>query len=317
MEKNIRRLVLLFSLILVAVPMVVFPNRLGLGLGGGSAVNLLYEMVFYGIVLFLFRRDTTLAALTVGVALTLVYRLALGAAFGLALVVMYDLGLSVAFSLGMTKYVPAILLQAVCAPFVLRPVYMGLAANLAPGRRGRRARHTPHTDVLEESEMNVATVPFRETAPAATIRPEPAVSTVLAEGNHFDRAVGYLGESGAVRMALLVDQEGLPLAKFVRGKEDIEVWAPLAVMVLGDARELLARTGGRDMPDKVDIGTRGVRLLVRRIDRVILIVAAEPNIDETIHIRIAQAADMIRKYMSERYSPAVFARVEGRYVSNS
>jgi predicted regulator of Ras-like GTPase activity (Roadblock/LC7/MglB family) len=316
MEKNIRRLILLCSLVLVAVPMVVFPNRLGLALSGGSAMNLLYEMVFYGLVLFLFRRETTLAALVVGIALTLVYRLALGAAFGLALVVMYDLGLSVAFSLGMSKYIPAILLQAACAPFVLRPVYLGLAANLAPVRKGRVVRPTVHPTIIEDVEMKVTTAPIRETASAAT-RPEPAFPGTPGEENVFDRAVGYLGESGAVRLALLVDQEGLPLAKFIRGREDVEVWAPLAVMVLGHTRTLLNRVDSKDMPDKVDIGARGLRLLVRRIDRVILMVAAEPNVDETIHIRIAQAADMIRKYMSERYSPAVFARVEGRYVSNS
>lgn len=315
MEKNTRRAVLLFSLILVAVPMVVFPHRLGMGLGGGSAVNLLYEMVYYGLVLFLFRRNTTLAALSVGVALTLVYRLVLGAVFGLALVVMYDLSLPVAFSLGMAKYMPAILLQAVCAPFVLRTVYLGLSNNLAPRRSRRSSRWTPSPTIIDDAEAKAAAVPARETIP--TIRPEFAPPTPPIEGNQFERAMAYLGESGAVRMALLADQEGLPLAKFVRGGEDVDAWAPLAVMVLSQNRGLIARVDDRNDTDKVDIVARGVRLLVRRIDRVVLMVAAEPNVDETIHIRIAQAADMIRKYMSERYSPAVFARVEDRYVSNS
>lgn len=313
MEKNTRRAVLLFSLILVAVPMVVFPHRLGLGLGGGSAVNLLYEMVFYGLVLYLFRRDTTLAALSVGIALTLAYRLILGAVFGVALVVMYGLGLSVAFSLGMIKYMPAILLQAVAAPFVLRTTYLDLSANLASRRKGRSSRRMPPPTIIDTATM--VAPPVREFTPAA--RPEHPSQSALIEGNQFDRAVAYLGESGAVRMALLVDQEGLSLAKFIRGGEDVEVWAPLAVMVLNQNRGLIARVDGQDNPDKVDIVTRGVRLLVRRIDRVILLVATEPNADETIHIRIAQATDMVRKYMSERYSPALFARVEDRYVSNS
>ncbi|NMC43823.1 MAG: hypothetical protein GYA46_07885 [candidate division Zixibacteria bacterium] len=313
MEKNTRRAVLLFSLILVAVPMVVFPHRLGLGLGGGSAVNLLYEMVFYGLVLYLFRRNTTLAALSVGIALTLAYRLILGAVLGVALVVMYGLGLSVAFSLGMTKYMPAILLQAVAAPFVLRTVYLDLSANLASGRKGRSSRRMPPPTIIDTATTMAP--PVREIIPAA--RPEHPSQSALIEGNQFDRAVAYLGESGAVRMALLVDQEGLSLAKFIRGGDDAEVWAPLAVMVLNQNRGLIARVDGQDNPDKVDIVTRGVRLLVRRIDRVILLVAAEPNADETIHIRIAQATDMVRKYMSERYSPALFARVEDRYVSHS
>jgi hypothetical protein len=49
----------------------------------------------------------------------------------------------------------------------------------------------------------------------------------------------------------------------------------------------------------------------------VLVVLAERDADETVLIRLAQAADMIRKYMSERYSPALFARVEERYVSNT
>lgn len=43
-------------------------------------------------------------------------------------------------------------------------------------------------------------------------------------------------------------------------------------------------------------------------------ILAEKSIDETVHIRINQAAEMVRKYMSERYSPDTFARVEERYV---
>ena len=60
-----------------------------------------------------------------------------------------------------------------------------------------------------------------------------------------------------------------------------------------------------------------MRVILRRIEHVVLMILADPEIDETIHIRIAQATDMVRKYMSERYSPAMFARVEENYVSNS
>ena len=123
MDKQIKRMLLLFSLILVIIPMVIFPGRLGMPLVNSSAV-VIYEMVYYAAVLYFMRRQSTLAAVLVGSALTLVYRLALGAATGMAIIVMYGIDGSIAFSLGMTKYLPALLLHAAAAPFVMRPIYL-------------------------------------------------------------------------------------------------------------------------------------------------------------------------------------------------
>jgi predicted regulator of Ras-like GTPase activity (Roadblock/LC7/MglB family) len=135
--------------------------------------------------------------------------------------------------------------------------------------------------------------------------------------NQFERAVTYIGESGAVKMAILVDEEGLPLACFNRCNEDSELWAPLANVLEGNNRMLLNHYNRGGAPEKIDISTGKFRIILRRIEHVTLMTLAEHNADETILIRIAQAADMVRKYMSERYSPAMFARVEERYVSNS
>lgn len=320
MEKNIRRLILLVSLVLVAVPMVLFPHRLGIGLSGGSALFLLYEMIFYGVVLFAFRRDARLSTLMVGAALTLVYRLALGAAFGVTIIIMYSLDSSIAFSLGMAKYMPGILLHVLAAPFVLRPVYLGLAASLSPVSEPHYRRGTRRQII--GAEAAAAAVPTRESllSPASPVdRAEMPLPNAAAgsDDNQFDRAMAYLGESGAVRMALLVDLEGLPLARFNRSPEEPEDWAPYALVSLQRNCNFAAWNGQPELPERVDIGFRSQRVLIRRIERVILMLVTEPNVDETIHIRIAQATDMIRKYMNERYSPAIFARVEGRYVSHS
>ena len=97
MEKHTKRLILLFSLILVIIPMVIFPKRMGMPLASGSAVYMLYEFVYYGIVLFLLRRQTSLVTILIGSALTLVYRMALGATLGLTIVVMYGMNSTIAF----------------------------------------------------------------------------------------------------------------------------------------------------------------------------------------------------------------------------
>jgi len=326
MEKQTKRVILLFSLILMIIPMVIFPKRLGLPLISGSAVYMLYEFVFYGLVLYFFRRQTKLVTVLIGSALTLVYRMGLGAGFGLTIIIMYNIDSTIAFSLGMGKYLPAVLLHVLAAPFVMHSVYMGLADKLSPRRRPVYRREVSRPAAVKTEEATKPVTPSNENipAPVSGISSRKSASqrkgseTAVDSDNQFERAVSYIGESGAVRMALLVDEEGLPLARFSRCDEDPELWAPLSIILEGANRNLLhqySRRGG--IPDRIDIGTRNMRIILRRIEHVTLMVLAEQNVDETILIRIAQAADMVRKYMSERYSPALFARVEERYVSNS
>ncbi|MEE9441206.1 MAG: hypothetical protein V3V99_00870 [candidate division Zixibacteria bacterium] len=322
MEKNIKSLILLASLILVVIPMVIFPNKLGLPLLSASALYMLYEMAFYGFVLYSFRREIPLITILIGSALTMVFRMGLGAAFGLAIIIMYGLDSSVAFSLGMGKYLPAIILHVVSAPFVLRPAYLHLASSLNP-ERPKKFVFEPH---IEEKE----TVSSEITEPIAPLQSQSfsemetdkqifeVTSTPQADGdNQLERAVQYIGESAAVKMSLLIDEEGLTLANFSRCDEDIELWAPAAIIIENENRRLLNHFSPVGNPSKLDITTNNKRIIMRRIERFILMVMTEENIDETIHIRMAQAADMIRKYINERYSPALFVRVEDQYVSNS
>ncbi len=334
MDKNSRRLILLFSLILVVIPIVIFPNRLGLPLAGGSAVNMLYEFLFYGFVYFLFRRETTLAALMVSSALTLVYRMALGAAFGLAIIIMYGLGSSVSFSLGMTKYLPGVILHVIAAPFIMRPFYLSLAEQMMPAGKEKTSRAEPASKpviypdniptkyqaypAVNEIAVGGGTAnDRREEAVPNSVRAGAQASAYTADENQFERAVAYLGELNAVQMALLVDEEGLLLARYDRNGDDVEMWAPLAIMLRQACRDLLERFEHKESAERIDLSTHRIRVILRRIEHVNLMILADRDIDETIHIRIAQAADMVRKYMSERYSPAMFARAEERYVSNS
>jgi predicted regulator of Ras-like GTPase activity (Roadblock/LC7/MglB family) len=323
MNRQNRRLMLLFSLILVVIPMVIFPSRLGLPLLNGSAMYMLYEVVFYGVILFLFRREASLSTLLAGSALCLVYRLTLGAVFSLTIIVMYSLNLLLAFSLGMAKYMPAVLLHVIATPFVMKRYYVRMADDLSPERRRRRSAETgsytpaPHREeaLVQGRRLDERMKPTIIGArPMEPMRPQPSVGD---DENQFEKAVTYMGEAASVKLVVLTDEEGLPLSRFSRGDEDVELWGPLAIVLEGHNRRVLNQYKRGGDPEKIDITTRNGRILVRRIEHVILVVLAEHDADETLLIRIAQAADMIRKYMSERYSPALFARVEERYVSNS
>lgn len=317
-------MLLLFSLILVIVPMVIFPKRLGMPLISGSAIYMFYELVYYGLVLYLFRRQTRLVTIVIGAALTLVYRMALGAAFGLTVVVMYAMDSTIAFSLGMGKYLPAVLLHVAVAPFVMRAIYLGLSENLVPEKKTRMQYNRP-MPAFTPSDMETTTplptktkeVPVPPTGIALRTEPDNSTPANSGDENQFERAVNYIGESASVKIALVVDSEGLPLAQFSRSNEDVELWAPLAIVLERGNQRLLNQYNLNDNPEKIDIGTGNMRIILRRIEKVTLMILTEQNADETILIRIAQAADMIRKYVSERYSPALFARVEERYVSNS
>ncbi len=320
MNRQNKRVMLLFSLILVIIPMVIFPSRLGLPLLSGSAMYMLYEVAFYGVVLYLFRREASLSTLLAGSALLLVYRMTLGAVFSLTIVIMYGLGLSVAFSLGMAKYLPAVLLHVLATPFVMKRYYLNMAHDLSPVRRrsGETGSYSPASlreDTVPQGrrhdERSKSPVVGRQFEP---IRPQPSIGD---DDNQFEKAVMYLGEAASVKLAVLTDEEGLSLARFSRSNEDEDLWGPLAIILEGHNRGVLNQYKRGGDPEKIDITTRNGRILVRRIEHVILVVLAEHDADETLLIRIAQAADMIRKYMSERYSPALFARVEERYVSYS
>lgn len=310
--------------------MVLFPNRLGLPLAGSSAVNMLYEFVFYGIIFFLFRHSITLPALMVGAAMTLVYRMAIGAVFGLMLIIMYGLNSNVAFSLGMTKYLPAVLLHVAAAPFILRPVYLQLAQQMTPDRNVSARNKDPQihfaaseknsfTPIKPAAKQEMKVTGHRslaDTSGSQAVPSGPAPVSMIDE-SPFDRAINYIGESGAVQMVVLVDEEGLLIANFNRSNEDLELWAPLAVVLRQTTRSMLNDFGKRELLEKIDLGTSNYRIILRRIEHLMLMILADKDIDETIHIRIAQATDMIRKYMNERYSPAIFVRVEEQYVSNS
>ena len=52
---RVRWQILLYSLVLIVVPMVMFPEKLGLDLAKASLVNALYELVFFGVVIFFFK----------------------------------------------------------------------------------------------------------------------------------------------------------------------------------------------------------------------------------------------------------------------
>ncbi len=319
MEKNNRMLTILLSLILIVIPLVAFHTFRVKPLVGGTTLYLFFEFIYYGTVCWFVRRDASLAAVITGAVMSLIYRVTLGISFGIILMAMFTFtDIKTPLSWGLIGYMPAVLLHIFAAPFVIRKNYLRVAARLMeddeeydvapPTFVGNSTPQVSHPVSPEPRPIETASPVLPTSAKNKT------VSHAVDRSNFFDNAVTYMGESAAVKMALVVDEEGLALAQFNRSNEDPEMWAPLAVLVEGNNSNLLGQFYPVSELEKIDISTMRMRIILRRIGHLTLMILAEKSLDETVHIRINQSAEMIRKYMSERYSPDLFARVEERYV---
>lgn len=317
--------VLIGTVILLAVPLLAFPNQFGTGLGKAGLLNIVIELGYYATVLFFLNRSTDPARLAILAGACLGYRLALGLVFGLMVSIIYSVEFVTGLRLGLYAYLPVALIQVAGAPFALRPVlerYFGTEKLTHPVRRESTAREQQSTGSIVYSRERA--VESRAVTP--THEPEakfagPAIESVtvstLSELNGFERATRYIGEHGSVYLAAVVDSEGLLLANFKRGNLIPEDWAPMALVLYSENARLLEKTR-LGSPDKIDVLFHEKRLVVTHDQRFSLMVLAERQSDDTLAIRINQCMEMIRKYMNERYSqPKQEVNAERIHVSHS
>jgi predicted regulator of Ras-like GTPase activity (Roadblock/LC7/MglB family) len=332
MELNgqINRRIIIFSLGAIILPLVAFPARLGTEIARASLFNALYELVYFGVVIYFFHRRTTLLKLVQGAGMCLIYRLALGAVFGLLLAAVYSMQVRVSLTLGMSGYLPAILFHVVLAPFILKPVL----SQLNPEGSERRSPTIPlkTTPKVEEKSIPpvaatqhpVAANPHPTSAFAAPRRVEATVSPkrtesfsgIAREANGFGRAVSYICEHVSVNLAVVVDNEGLLLAGSKRGQIDLEEWAPLALLLVDGSQQVLQR-GQMNGLEKVDLMLKEKRLIVARPEGCYLMVVAERHDDDLLNIRINQALEMIGRFATERYGSKMNPNAERIHVPSA
>ncbi len=321
---RVARQILLFSLIVLIIPMIVFPELFGTELGKASLLNAMYELVFYGCVLYFLNRGAKFAQLVQAAGLCLVYRFALGAVLGLLVAVMYRMQLDVAITLSMSGYLPAILLHMLATPFILKPALKELGLGGAVSVR----RAVPQASAQEvlNSGSSIAVSKERGYSQAPATPPpkeEPALpgntigqaghSAHHGEADGFDRAVRYIGENGSIQLAVVVDSEGLLLGSFVRGEIDAEDWAPFALTLVETNQTILAKMGW-ETPEKVDLMLADKRIVIASEEKYALMVVSERVVDDVLNIRINQGLEMIRKFVAERYGEEPVGNAENIYV---
>jgi hypothetical protein len=312
--------VLLFSILLITIPMFYFPEKFGMDLATSSFTYSIFEIFFYGVLFYIFRPSATLLQLFQGAGLTFLYRIVLGTIFGFLLWIIFGMEFTVSLALGVSKYLPAIILHIIAAPFIMRPFFVSIVDEVtAPGRRDRRSRKTGRDDF--GSELPAPYLPRSEGKFGESFHDDSPVSMTNVPVNHdingFERSVRYLGEHHAVLLAAVVDSEGLTTAVFKRGEIDPELWAPISLLLRDVNERLLGRNEKRYRLDNLDLSFGPHRLSVIKISSFSLLVLSNREEDELLNIRIKQAAEMIRRYSSERYGALLPTGTEEKYVSNT
>jgi predicted regulator of Ras-like GTPase activity (Roadblock/LC7/MglB family) len=314
--------VLLYSTLVLVVPMVLFPELLGTTLIRPALMNLFIEVIFYGGVLWLFNRDWPMIHLAGAAGLCAIYRLILGGVFGLLIAPLHLIDLRAAMQLGMSSYLPAILLHAGSAPFILMSLLRRSYAR--PQRRivhqsmgGQQMGAVVHSGAhfAASTAPNPIEFPTHRMESSMTHH-DPSLNLSGNGLNGFDRATRYIGEHNAVNLAAVVDHEGLLLSNFARDGADAEMWAPYAVQFMESNGRILHR-GQWGAPERLEFTMQNWRVVICKEQSLALMVVAERVGDDLLAIRINQGLEIVRKYYSERYSHSPAVNPERSYVPST
>jgi len=328
-SKKDSQLIILLSGIVIIIPMVVFPARLGMDISTGSFAYAIVEILWYAAVFFVMRSQASILQVFQGAGLTFLYRIVVGTIFGLFISIMYGVNLSAALSLGVSRYFPAILLHIITAPFIMKTVYLAiLGEDVGDGRRPRK--YVPRSTEREENQVDQPYFPKKKEeakasktgaagiSESARLGAESRPEMVLGQDiNGFERAVRYLGELGAVRLAAVVDKEGLSVAIYLHGEIDIEKWTPLAELFKEVNNNVIKRNYESPDLQRIDLYVGSERIFVLEVSGFSVMVISNREEDELLGVRLHQAAEMVRKYISERYGRILSSGPEEKYVSNT
>ena len=318
---RIARQTLLFSLLVLIVSMLIFPRKYGTELVEAPLVYVFYELVFYGIMVYLLNRYLSPGQLLLSVGMCLIYRFAMAAALGLLIVVMYEWQIKLALLAGMGGYLPAMLLHIAVTPLILRSVtkrmyYVPTSQRLVmPDSPSDPGDVSGPTSISVSKEKGFSTTTSRPAPPSQKRESKESASSTTgpSEGDGFERACRYIGEDGSVLMVAVVDKEGLLLGNFARRGVEPENWSPFALVIKDNNRHVSSRLGCEEI-EKVDMLFADKRVSIACEKSYNLMVVSERATDDVLNIRINQGLEMIRRYVAERYSEKLIGNSEKAYV---
>jgi hypothetical protein len=316
--KKSLNVVLIWSAILIVGSLILFPMRFGINVSAGIFIYAIFEITYYLIVLFALKIRSTWLEIFQSAGLTFMYRITLGTVFGFLISVMYSMEISVALTIAISRYFPAILLQIIAAPLVMRAFYSGSVTAVSSRKNRQLAEKRSGTDFQSGRD-----VPARQNKPVRNVEKSMPMqktgpdTSVGLDTNGFERAVRYLGEHHAVIMAAVIDHDGLTVSSFKRGDIDTELWAPAGLVLQDVNAQVLKKRTADYRPERLDLFFGGNKLVINKVFGNSLLVISQQEIDDLLGIRISQAIEIIKKYVSERYGTDEPSRAEEKYVSST
>ncbi len=304
------RHVALIALIVAALPMLIYPNTFGVTFDMSWKWYVPLEgTYFFAVGLILYRRRS-LGYTIVATLFAIVGRLVLSGIFMALLMALEQMPASDAFPTAFETFRPAVLLAGVTAPLLFSPVIK----SILPSRI--RRRHLQRHEAAPVIYTSTATPVNRPAAPAAA--PTPTNERVTADfyDHSFNGAVQHIGSYSGVRCALLIDQEGLPIASWNRGEWDQEMWGALTKRIVDDLQDLNAKAGTLPL-STIEFKSGGHRFSLYRAADMWLLSVADADSDELEKIRLLQAAEMIERHCEEKYANVHSSEIGRKYAGST
>jgi predicted regulator of Ras-like GTPase activity (Roadblock/LC7/MglB family) len=298
--------ILLVSFFIMVVPLSLFPRDLGLKWDSSLSIHLLIEICWYALILTVILHKPSLEQIVTLTIITFTYRMILGVGFTALLWIMLSQPWFGAIKLGIYGYIPAFMLQVVMAPFIVK--------SIRGGSMNKKSKIGPVFYPQQKKNLNInsSSPPERILSEKSTGRGSLTGERDLKSGrvDSLEGILGYLKEYSGVKTAILVDEEGLVVAKDASSDQEAEEMASYARCLKGANDQVLEKMG-EQTAERVNIHTLSLWICLNQIGRFLLVVVADHNTDELLSVRIMQSLTSIKRHIAERYQENILKEVEG------
>ncbi len=293
------RTTILWGLFLVLVPLFFYPYIQKYQLPASWITVLIFEVLFYFVIWF-FPNPTNWGRSLAITFWCLLFRWAEACLFGILLWVMFSLNLGVSFQQGLVFFLPAVVLHILTTPFLLKSL-------LKPAR----VIHRPPAEFTKDRLIEVDKIVAEK--PDVVFHKEKGLE--ISE-SYLEETLGSLSNYPGVDASLLVDQEGLVIAKNCKNNFDWESWAPLPLIFELYTAQVLSRIREKNLM-RMDIFSNSFWISIHKVYSFSLITVSDKSTDEILNVRIEKVCERIKKHLNDRYHLENLKVQEEKYVSNT
>jgi predicted regulator of Ras-like GTPase activity (Roadblock/LC7/MglB family) len=298
--------ILLVSFFIMVVPLIFFPRDFGLRWDFSLLSHMLIEICWYALILTAILYRPSFKQVLTRTVLTFTYRVILGAGFAVLLRIVLSESWSASLMSGIYGYTPAFMLQVLMSPFVIKSFGGGSMKKNLKTEQELYPQQKKNQNVYSPSPPDRI---FNEKSTGrGFLTGEKDLKSVRVD--NLECILHYLKEYSGVKAAILVDEEGLVIAKDASSDQDAEKVASYA-RCLKEANDQVLKKIGEQASERIYIHTPFLWICLNRIGRFLLVVVADHNTDELLTVRVMQSLATIKRYIQERYQENILKEVEG------